>query len=412
MGRALKIDEVGKNRVLRSRKARNITRFALNKVASVRNPSPRDFQEMGRRVRRGFPTRPDSLRILLVTSNGAGLGHLSRVNAVSQFLTADSLIYTMSSAYKVLGRPPHGIIYFPSYGDLGMAGSSWNAMMRAHFKAVFDAFDPDAVVFDGTFVYRGVVETVKKSPCPLIWIQRGCWRPEVDANSDQRHNASKYVDFVVVPGDYGNSEIVDERSGVPTAYTSPIVSTQSLTSLSRTDARAELGLPEGKKIFLVQLGAGLINDTKSIVDTAISEINSLGDEWMPVLAKNPLSSTRATEVQSVQRYPLAQYFNAFDCGIFAGGYNSCQEAVDMGLPSIFVPNLETKTDDQARRAKGIEAAGYGFAALTEAEIRDRIRLIAEESKNLDIRNKLSTAEPAEGALETARIVEHIARYGE
>ena len=74
-------------------------------------PSSANFDVLKGRISEAFPQQNSRQRMLLVTSNGAGLGHLTRLNAVAQHLDADVLIYTMSSAYKTIGRDPREILY-------------------------------------------------------------------------------------------------------------------------------------------------------------------------------------------------------------------------------------------------------------------------------------------------------------
>ena len=399
----------GSNQRPASHVLRKIAKRILRAVEIEKAPTANDFRQAGKRVEEGYPASAESPRILLVTSNGAGLGHLTRVNAISQHLGGSDLIYTMSSAYRRLNREAAKTIYFPSYGDLGMAGGSWNSLMKAHFQSVFEAFSPDVVVFDGTFVYRGLVQTVKNSSCPLIWLQRGCWRDEVDKQSDQRHHAAKYVDHVLIPGDFGCIESVDVGPDVGVDYVSPIVSGDPSKGLSRTEARSKLGLPIDGNFFLVQLGAGVINDTADFLSTALEAVRSLGEEWEPVVVQNPLSPNAVSGCRSIEAFPLIDYLAAFDAGVFAGGYNSCQEAVARGLPAVFVPNEATKTDDQVRRVSGLESQGLGLLASTPQELYDKIQKLRSHEFRETMRRTQAQMRPASGAAEAASIITEIAR---
>ena len=398
----------GSNKRPASQLFRRIAKKALRAVAIEKAPTANDFRQIGERVEEAYPAGSGSPRILLVTSNGAGLGHLTRVNAISGHLCGNDLIYTMSSAYRRLHRESAKTIYFPSYGDLGMAGGSWNTIMKAHFQSVFEAFSPDAVVFDGTFVYRGLVQTVKNSSCPLIWLQRGCWRDEVDKNSEQRHHAAKYVDHVIIPGDYGCAESVDVGPGIDIDYVAPIVSGNQDRSLSCAEARSKLGLPENGNFFLIQLGAGVINDTRDYLSTALEAVRSLGEEWEPVVVQNPLSPSAVSGCRSVEAFPLIDYLAAFDAGVFAGGYNSCQEAVARRLPAVFVPNKATKTDDQVRRVSGLEARGLGLLASNPKELYSQIQRLQSRKFRETIRAAQDGMKPASGAAEAASIIFKIA----
>ena len=398
----------GSNQRPASQPFRRIAKKALRAVAIDKAPTANDFRQTGKRVEEAFPASSGSPRILLVTSNGAGLGHLTRVNAISEHLGGSDLIYTMSSAYRRLNRESAKTIYFPSYGDLGMAGGAWNTLMKAHFQSVFESFSPDAVVFDGTFVYRGLVQIVKNSRCPLIWLQRGCWRDAVDRNSEQRHHAAKYVDHVIIPGDYGCAESVDAGPGIDVDYVPPIVSGNQDRSLSRVKARSKLGLPENGNFFLIQLGAGVINDTTDYLSVALEAVRSLGEGWEPVVVQNPLSPNAISGCRSIEAFPLIDYLSAFDAGVFAGGYNSCQEAVARGLPAVFVPNEATKTDDQFRRVSGLQSRGLGLLATTPQELYDQINRLNNPELRKNMKAAQAVMEPAKGAAEAASVICKIA----
>ena len=80
-----------------------------------------DFAQQKERILSEFGSRDagSKKRVLLVTSNGAGLGHLARMSAVASRMESETLIYTMSSAFSKIGWNRARIIYFPSSGDLG-----------------------------------------------------------------------------------------------------------------------------------------------------------------------------------------------------------------------------------------------------------------------------------------------------
>ncbi|OFQ37366.1 hypothetical protein HMPREF2943_07555 [Corynebacterium sp. HMSC072D12] len=348
---------------------------------------------------------PRKPRVLFVSSNGAGLGHLTRLSAVDKNLDSLSLFYTMSSAYKMIGKSSTEAIYFPSHGDLGMVGKLWNPLMEEHFDSVVEGFQPDAIVFDGTYVYRGVISVSKKRRVPLIWMQRGCWKPEVDAKSKQRHRADKFAAMVMVPGDYGCEESVDVGQGMEAVYLPPVTLATRGDLLSREEARAMLGLPKDKKLFLVQLGAGNINDISDIRETALDAVRSLGADWAPVLVRNPLSkNAQESDALSIQAYPLSIYYNAFEAGAFAAGYNTVQESIEMGLPSVFVPNLQTKTDDQGRRASEVQSRGLGLSATDTSELSKTIRMLGKSAVREEIRGRQDLVRAASGGMHAAQAI--------
>lgn len=402
----------------RGRKIRNnmdlknqARRVVANSVQETIDASLNDdsaFEALTERIQKSHSPSGVNSRVLMVTSNGAGLGHLTRMAAVDRWLDSETLIYTMSSAYHRIGKPKDSIMYFPSHGDLGMNGRKWNVLMEENFSAVVKGFRPDVIVFDGTYVYRGVINVARKTATDLVWVQRGCWKADVDLRSKQRHDADKFCSSVIVPGDYGCSEAVIVGKSLEPNYVSPITLVQEEDLLTSQSARDALGLPSDKRLFLVQLGAGVINDIGDLRTQVVRAIQSLGDEWSPVLVRNPLSThSLLPEVPSIQAYPLGKYYNAFEAGVFAAGYNTVQESVELGLPGLFIPNLETKTDDQVRRATGLESAGLGLKAVSVDGIQAAIRKLADQEFNSGIRSRIAAVRQTSGARQTAGLIESL-----
>ncbi len=345
-------------------------------------------------------------KILFVSSNGAGLGHLTRLVAVAdQFDYEQFHIYTLSAGFDKLTLPRKQVTYFPSYGTLDMEPSQWEILFSHSLESVLGSFRPKVVVFDGTSVYRPLTAACRKRGIELIWLQRGCWKRSVDKASVQRHNADIFADHVIIPGDYGCDELVDAGPRLNPQYVAPIVSVRDGQMKNREEACADLGLDPSGKYVLIQLGAGVINDIKELRGIAA---DFLSDDFTPVVTRNPLKSLPPdTLLTEVEAYPIAQYFEAFEFGIFAAGYNSVQEAVSLRLPSIFIPNLNTGTDDQERRAIEIEAKGLGLAATTIDELRNAVERMSADEFRETVRGNLSDASKPTGAQEVAEIIKKL-----
>ncbi|WP_109561608.1 glycosyltransferase [Corynebacterium hadale] len=374
--------------------------------------SEANFAEITRRAEANIGEkdgRRPKKRVLLVSSNGAGLGHLTRLAAISRFLNAQSLFYTLSSAYHVLGKSSKEIIYFPSYGDIGLDGATWNPLLKAHFGAVVKGFQPDIIIFDGTYVYRGVTAVARQRGIPLVWLQRGCWRGDVLERSVQRRNPEDYVDQIVVPRDYGCLENEGQSQGVLTPeYIDPVTLLGRKEILQKQEARTALGLPSDKRLFLIQLGAGVLNDTNQIKSLAIDAVREIGEDWEPVLVANPLRKDFELinkNFLTVSAYPLLRYLKAFDAAVLAAGYNSIQESVVAELPAIFVPNTKTKTDDQVRRARGMSNQGLGITATNSEQIQAGIRRLESADLRGQFQEKLSLAGLRNGAEEIEAALE-------
>lgn len=148
--------------------------------------------------------------ILFVTSNGAGLGHITRLLAISDHLPAGRTfeILTLSKAYRQAARPGLTVRYFfPSSEAAGEPAARWNSVFRDYFRDTVLQTRPRIVVFDGTWVYMGgLTDVCRAFGIPLVWVQRGMWKQSVDERSVQRHKAINVADHVIIPGDFAGGE--------------------------------------------------------------------------------------------------------------------------------------------------------------------------------------------------------------
>ena len=100
-------------------------------------------------------------------------------------------------------------------------------------------------------------------------------------------------------------------------------------------------------------------------------------------------------VHLVRDYPNALYLKAFDAAVQAGGYNSFHEMRSVGLPTLFLPNMNTGMDDQLARCTIAEEEGWGLVLGNQSELVPRIQTLLEYST-------ISNAKHTNGAVELAK----------
>lgn len=356
------------------------------------------------------------LDILFVTSNGAGLGHLSRLSAIANHLPQDRNVefLTMSTAYERMADQGYTIHYFPSGDAVGEPPETWNPVFQRYFQDLVTELRPRLVVFDGTWVYTGLTDVCRTFSIPLIWVQRGMWREAVDEKSVQRHNARSVADHVIIPGDFAGPESVDLGGGIEPHYVGPIMMTEPHQVLSREEACAGLGLDPDGSYVLLSLGGGSISDPDSIAHEAFALLREHAGTMTPVQVVSPLAEAgeRPPGLIRVSAYPVMRYARAFDAMITAAGYNSAQEVVGMGLPSILVPNLNTVTDDQSKRAHLLAERGLCWAVGEFTDLRAAVVRLADASERDRMRDRLATAGQPTGGGEAAAIVDEILQHAD
>lgn len=122
--------------------------------------------------------RRGARRILMITSNGAGLGHLARCLGLARQLDSETevRIITLSTAWDVVETDRATVQYFPSKDMLGVSQQAWNLKFGKALANVLRAWQPSVVMFDGTFVYRPITQMARHYQIPLVWILRGTWK--------------------------------------------------------------------------------------------------------------------------------------------------------------------------------------------------------------------------------------------
>ncbi|PRC06537.1 hypothetical protein CQ010_11930 [Arthrobacter sp. MYb211] len=310
--------------------------------------------------------------VLFVTSNGAGMGHITRCMAIAHSGSKDfhASFVTLSSSAEVIGQQGFEYLHFASSGTTGQPARVWNNNFYQFFNELTRKNHFDAVVFDGTWIYRGLLDIlVKKPDLKLVWLRRGLWKKS--ASIDQLPEMEAYCAQILTPWDIGDrlDEGALSQRKTQTQVRGIVLSNGAL--FSRESALEELRLAPDRNYALVQLGAGNINDISDIrqkVTTAI-RVQSKGSV-IPVIASSPLSNHEQSDENSIsiRKYPISPYLRAFDFVVSAAGYNSIHEIIKWEVPSLVIPNLNASTDDQKTRADALCDDIKHFTALSDNEI--------------------------------------------
>ncbi len=351
-------------------------------------------------------------RVLFVTSNGAGMGHLTRCLAIAmkgkpRFQSAFLSLAKQSDVVKKAG---FDVLTPMGKDELGVDWQEWHHYFSKIVDSALRHNSVDTVVFDGTWVYRGITQACRRHGVELIWLRRGLWKGGRDCS--QLASPMSHVDKIIEPADVGHD--IDNLGPMLNVYernvpmmVSPITIGDSSVLASRNELLRELDLDPAFSYVLIQLGAGTINDIKDIRQRAIETVTGLGKQWRAVVAFSPLSSPSLQHppgAVSIRVYPLARFLKVFEFGVFAAGYNSIHEALVHRLPCVLVPNYQTSTDDQVRRAQGMNQKGLGLMAADVTELERAIHALSDlETRDL-IKMRLSELKIGDGAAEAIDII--------
>ncbi len=340
------------------------------------------------------PARP---RLLLVSSNGAGMGHLTRLLSYARRAAShlDPHFVSLSQAVGVVGSFGYPFEYLPSSGATGMAPRNWHPLFTSRMSEVLERVDPDVVVFDGTWPYEGIARLRETHPrARWVWSRRGLWK--AGRNSEQLAKA-EWFDAVIEPGDLASPLDQGVTRTAPAHRVGPVTLLDREELSSRDEARHSLGLPAEGPLALISLGAGNINDTSGDVGAAVAALRSLGVGACVTRSQIGAGTSIPDGVHTVSHFPLSRHYRAFDLAVSATGYNSFHELLRFGVPSLFVPNTSTALDDTAARSRHAAAQGWAheLSALTEATARPVLEDLLE--RGTDMVARAQAADPGNGA---------------
>lgn len=352
-------------------------------------------------------------RVLFITINGVGMGHLTRMLAIARRCPEpiEPVFLTMSQALKVVREQGFLAEYVPSRKYLNCDLARWNGFLRDEVNELIAFYDPAVVLFDGNVPYQGIIDAIKTNPdIWYVWSRRGMWRagnPDILARET-------FFDAVLEPGDLAD----DYDHGMTTQYRSrthrvkPIRLLDQSEMLPRGEARRELGLSSDKQAVLIQLGAGNNFDYRKIHKTAFSHVTEQHQaevavgEWL-ISEKN---MDLPEGVVRLPGYPFARYFNAFDLAISAVGYNSFHELIYAGVPTILVPNEAMEQDNQLARA--LYADRHGLAKCVRSNeiygFPNKIDQLFDPAVRKRMQQRMEALEPENGAAEAASFIEEMA----
>lgn len=376
----------------------------INRLESLIGPPTADVLPAPKASSRPS-TAPGGPTVLFMSSNGAGMGHLTRLLAYARRLDdgVRAHVLSMSQAAPVAGTMGIPFEYLPSAKAIDMPPRKWQTMFVERVTETIDRVKADVVVFDGTWPYHGIEQIRERSPrTQWIWSRRGMWR--TGKNTDQLRKTA-WFDQVLEPGDFAAPYDAGATTGTNREVLNPVTLLDREDLKERREARRSLGLPENGLLALVSLGAGNINDTSGDLGAAAAALEKLGVAVCVTVPKIASDRSHASaELHVVNDYPLSANYRAFDIAISATGYNSFHELLRFGVPTLFVPNTSTQLDDQEARAR--YAADQGWAhQLPKLTIETALPLLQDLIDHGDAMVlRAQNADPGNGARQAAELI--------
>lgn len=351
-------------------------------------------------------------RLLFYAVNGLGLGHVTRLLAISRAVRrqcpgAQILFVTASEADDVIYKEGFAALKIPSktianaarlrpqtYAKLAQS-VTWNAVA---------AFNPAVIVVD-TFPAGSLHELL-----PLLrWEMRRVFVYRVQQREKALEsffqNTLGLYDLALIPH-VEDSEDIPLPSETPGVWTGDIVVRRRDEALSREEARERLDLPANKRILYVTFGGGGEDELHHALSATFSALRNTN--WTLAVANAPLDRRRRPALpqnaQWVNYYPMAECFAAFDAALSAAGYNSVTELLHHGVPSIFVPFARGVDDQFARVHKAVSASAALTCSLDNDSIQQSVAQLECEDTRIRLRDTAQALTPANGADRAAEII--------
>jgi len=377
--------------------------------------------------------------VIVMTSNGVGMGHLSRqlATVLSAGERMRAVVLSLSGALpRVAAAAEHGELpeaeglglrfeYCPSWEspwltvpgrpafvDRVQRNTRWAAYLRDRIVALARETGASALVFDGVAPYRGLLAARKQLPSVrFAWVRRGMWHPSAPP---RRLEASRHFDLTIAPRDI--AEAFDRGPTVGRSDASPVAPVSLTSALHLTDrahARATLGLPAEGPVLLLAPGAGVLRPVEAVVAEVLER--TAGSGWHVALTRQAIARhAGAAEAEHVtvldDVYPLARHLAAFDASIGAAGYNAVHELSAARVPSIFLPNPRTTTDDQLARGAGLESMGVALVS-DGSDLGRAVECLLDESERARLREAMGSLPAPEGSAQAAELVLDLASEG-
>jgi Glycosyltransferase family 28 C-terminal domain len=298
--------------------------------------------------RQAAPARPT---LMLISSNGSGMGHLTRLLAYARRAEPDLAPHfvSLSQAVGVVAQYGYTFEYVPSAGATGLSSRRWHELFAERVADALRRHRPAVVVFDGTWPYTGIPRVRDAHPdARWVWSRRGMWRR---GKSVEQLAKASWFDLVLAPGELAAAYDRGPTANADGIRIGPVTLLDGDELDDRDTARRALGLPPDRPLALVALGAGNINDTSHETGAIVAALRRLGVDICVTRTEIAALDRGQAGVHVVREFPLSRRFRAFDLAVSASGYNSFHELLRFGIPTLFIPNQDTALDDQQGRAR-------------------------------------------------------------
>ncbi|HEX5323226.1 MAG TPA: glycosyltransferase [Capsulimonadaceae bacterium] len=351
-------------------------------------------------------------RILFYAVNGLGLGHVTRLLAIARAVRrerpeAQILFLTTSEADAVIAKEGFAAIKLPSKNVIASSRLQPAVFTKLAHTVVLNtvaAFNPAILVAD-TYPAGAAQELLST----LSWAMRRVFvfraQKEERARDLFFQGALARYDLCLIPHPEGSEEIPVPAS-VRTVWTGDIFLRARSEAWSREKAREYLGLPAAGKVLYVTFGGGGDEELASALETTLDATTETA--WILAVADAPLGRIHlpvcSGKVFRISHYPMAECFPAFDGAVSAAGYNTVNELLHFGVPSILIPFPRGLDDQFARVRRLVHAGAVLTSELKSDDLRAALKKLSDPEISATLREKSQSLVAESGAGRAAEAI--------
>jgi len=356
-----------------------------------------------------------TVRILLYAINGIGLGHLTRLLAVARSVrelsraigvVADLQFVTTSEGSDLVRDFP--VYKIPS--KTAVAGSdsdrrAYVAGAKILLSNVIAAVRPDILVLDTVpeGAFRELV-FVRDFARRTVFIDRLRKHAAAIDRKHQTHLA--LFDRILVPDDPANASDypLSPRSRERRRFVGRVHGYRSEDAWSRERVRAYFAIPSDRTLVYVSAGGGGDQAAREELESVIHALRADPGRHLLVgygpLYRGP--KVYGEGVTPVVEPEIWRFFPGIDVAVSAAGYNTYEELLAAGVPSIFYAQ-DKGLDAQGERVRqGAEAGWHRYVERLDAALLQReVERLEDTGVQLEIRAALRARGEQRGALRAA-----------
>ena len=312
---------------------------------------------------------PETPQVLIVPTNGVGLGHAQRTSLIAGAMGDVKPVFAAFPSCMRMIRN-YGFDVTPLVGRSREHASEHSNDLINHGRILPLLRQSEALVFDGGYVFNSIYQSILDSGKPAAWVRRGLWQAGQD--NSIALDREKAFSRVIVPTECFEELNTSYSASDKVREVGPIVQKTDWRDGDRAAIRQALSERLGigfEHLVVTMLGGGVAADRSAMACAIAAQMDrrqgvlNLVITWPTATLEAGLFGWRNTRVVKTHHaHPLVC---AADLFISAVGYNSFHEAMYNAVPTIFVPQMAAYMDDQETRARA--AAERGLAALAHPD---------------------------------------------